>query len=81
MGWDLEAQASHRSQAAAVHQLGHQMARGRQAADEAERSTSPTRLKGDEVLDWFSGEKALAALHEQGIPERQTAPLVPEDFD
>ena len=45
------------------------------------RSTGPTRVKRDEVLDWFGGEDAFAALHEQELSERQIAPLVSEDFD
>ena len=44
-------------------------------------SNRPTRLNRQEVLDRFDGSTAFVAFHEQKIPFRRMATLVPDDFD
>jgi len=40
-----------------------------------------TRLKRDEVLAWFDGPDGFAMFHEQQVPLRRVAGLVPDDLD
>ncbi|HOQ97905.1 MAG TPA: hypothetical protein PLJ35_03690 [Anaerolineae bacterium] len=40
-----------------------------------------TRLKREEVLEWFGGRADLAAAHEQEMTDREALELAPEDFD
>jgi REP element-mobilizing transposase RayT len=44
-------------------------------------SPKPTRVKRDEVLDWFEGATAFQSSHRQEVSESLVAPLVPDDFD
>ncbi len=41
-------------------------------------SSQPTRIKRDEVLDWFDGSPNVELAHREIISEH---PLIPEDFD
>ena len=41
----------------------------------------PTRLKRDEVLDWFQGPEAFQVAHQRMVSDSQIAPLAPDDFD
>ena len=44
------------------------------------QTTKRTRLKRDEVLDWFSGSVAFEMVHESPIDEATLAPLLLDDF-
>lgn len=44
-------------------------------------SYKPTRLKRDEVLEWFQGREQFVAFHQMDVDERRIAPLIPDDFD
>jgi putative transposase len=44
-------------------------------------SANPTRLKREDVLNWFGDSDNLVATHQQEITERQIGALAPEDFD
>jgi putative transposase len=44
-------------------------------------SAQPTHLRREEVLGWFDGPAALAALHREGNEEGRIGPLVAEDID
>jgi putative transposase len=44
-------------------------------------SQKPTRLKRDEVLDWFQGPEAFQVSHQRMVSDSQIAPLAPDDFD
>jgi REP element-mobilizing transposase RayT len=44
-------------------------------------SEGATRLKRDEVSEWFGGRDGLIAMHGQAFPESLIPILAPEDFD
>ena len=44
-------------------------------------SQKPTRLKRDDVLDWFSGTAAFQSAHQQAVNEATISPLIADDFD
>jgi putative transposase len=44
-------------------------------------SQKDTRLKRDEVLEWFQGPEAFQVSHRRMVRDSQISPLVPDDFD
>ena len=48
---------------------------------QAHLSRQTTRLKREQVLDWFQGREAFAAFHQIDVDARSIAPLIPDDFD
>jgi len=48
---------------------------------QAHLSQQATRLKRDEVLEWFQGREHFAAFHQTDVDTRAIAPLIAEDFD
>lgn len=44
-------------------------------------STKPTRLKREQVLEWFDGSEGLVASHQQEVGEDEITPLIMEDFE
>jgi len=48
---------------------------------QAHLSQQATRLKRDEVLDWFQGREPFAAFHQMIVDENRIAPLILDDFD
>jgi REP element-mobilizing transposase RayT len=40
-----------------------------------------TRLKRDEVLEWFGGGRRFAQAHQLTVAEKEVEALVPDDFD
>ena len=44
-------------------------------------SYKTTRLKRNEVIEWFQGREQFAAFHQMDVDERKIAPLIPDDFD
>ena len=44
-------------------------------------TTRPTRVKRDDVLEWFGGREAFQSTHQQETDERKIASLTLADFD
>jgi REP element-mobilizing transposase RayT len=53
----------------------------RHSSYHAHLSQQPTRLRRDDVLDWFDGPVGFRMSHTGLVPGRQVVRLVPEDFD
>ena len=44
-------------------------------------SEKATRLRREDVLEWFGGRDSLVAVHTEPFPENLIAALAPDDFD